>query len=113
MRIGAILLGLMLLAQSSAALAEPGARESTPEQVTFGVGSVLGTLVYAPLKATFCILGGLAAAATTIASPPTAGRLVGTTCRGTWVITPDTLRGKAPVQFVGDMQDADAAVARH
>ena len=76
--------------------------ETTPAQVGYGVGSVLGTLVYAPFKATFCILGSLASVATLPFGTETAGKVVGTSCRGTWVITPDVVRGKEPVRFVGD-----------
>jgi hypothetical protein len=79
----AIFLGLCLLGQNSVAAAMSGSNESTPEQVAYGAGSVLGTLVYSPIKASFCILGGIAGGLTVIASPPTAGKVV------------------APVNFVG------------
>ena len=76
--------------------------ETTPEQVGYGVGSVFGTLVYAPFKATFCILGAIASVAALPFGTDTAGKVVGASCRGTWVISPDVVRGKEPVNFVGD-----------
>jgi hypothetical protein len=53
-----VLLGLVLLGQVSVAVTGSDPNESTPEQVAYGAGSVLGTVVYAPFKATFCALGG-------------------------------------------------------
>lgn len=82
------------------------ASESTWEQAGYGAGSVLGTLVYAPLKATFCILGGIGGAFTAIASPSTAGKVVGASCGGTWIITPDAVKGEEPVTFVGSTRRA-------
>ena len=38
----------------------PASAESAAQDVAYGTGSVLTTLVYAPFKATFCILGGIA-----------------------------------------------------
>jgi hypothetical protein len=77
---------------------------STPEHVAYGAGSALGTIVYSPVKASFCIIGGVAGAFTALASPPTASKVVGGACRGTWIITPDVLRGKERVKFVADGQ---------
>ncbi len=112
-RIVALLLGLLLLGQSAVALAAgAGGNGSTPQQVLYGAGSVLSTVAYAPFKASFCILGGIASAFTAIGSPATAAKVVGVSCRGTWTITPDALRGKEPVRFVGDVPAA-RAVARH
>src|SRR6266566_2405576 len=88
-----LLLGLLLLGQSSAAAAGSDPNESTPEQV-----------VYAPFKAAFCILGAIGSAFTAIVSPPTAGKIVGASCRGTWSITPDVLKGKEKFQFVGEVR---------
>jgi len=102
-RIVALLIGMALLGQSAAGWAQPNSRESGAQQVGYGAGSVLGTLVYAPVKASFCILGAVSSGfAFPIAGPKTAGNIVGTTCKGTWAITPNTLKGKEPVKFVGD-----------
>jgi hypothetical protein len=75
---------------------------STAAEVGSAAGSGLGTLIYAPLKATFCILGGIASGFTAIASPPTAGKVAMASCGGAWVVTPNVVRGREPVKFVGD-----------
>jgi hypothetical protein len=100
----AVLLALALLAPVGVASAGGDATESTPEQVAYGAGSALGTIVYSPVKAGFCVLGGVASAVTWLASRPTATKVVGVSCRGTWVITPDVLKGKERVKFVGDVK---------
>ena len=102
-RIVAIALGLVLLAQSTGSWAESGSEESTLAQIGYGTGSVVGSAVYFPFKAAFCILGGIGSGFTLIfAGPETADEVVSTTCRGTWAITPNVVRGKEPVKFVGD-----------
>jgi hypothetical protein len=96
----ALVLGIGLVGSIAVAPAE--AAESTPEQVAYGAGSVLTTLVYAPFKATFCILGGVTSGFTLpFAGPETAGKVATTACGGTWAITPDALKGKERVRFVG------------
>jgi len=75
---------------------------STAAEVGSAAGSGLGTLIYAPLKATFCILGGTASGFTAIASPPTAGKVAMASCGGAWIVTPNVVRGREPVKFVGD-----------
>ncbi len=102
-KIVALLIGLALLVSSEAGWAQPTSRESGGEQVVLGAGSVLGTLVYAPVKASFCILGAISSGfAFPIAGPRTAGNIAGSTCKGTWVITPSALKGKERVKFLGD-----------
>jgi hypothetical protein len=76
--------------------------ETTPAQVGYGIGSVVGTLVYTPFKATFCALGALTSVAILPFGTDTAGKVAGASCRGTWVISPDVVRGQEPVNFVGD-----------
>lgn len=111
-RLVIVLLGLVILGQSHVAVAGSDPNESTPEQVAYGAGSVLGTVVYAPFNATFCILGGIGSAFTAIVSPPTAGKVVGASCRGTWAITPDVLKGKEKLQFVGEVKPAQTAATK-
>lgn len=96
-------LALFLVAHSTASWAESGAQESTLSQIGTGVGSAIGTMVYFPFKAAFCIGGGIASGFTLIfAGRDNADKVAGTACRGTWVITPDVVNGKEPVKFVGD-----------
>ena len=61
-RVVVFLLGLVLVGQSSVAAAASDINESTPKQVVYGAGSVLGTVVYAPFKTAFCVLGGIGSA---------------------------------------------------
>lgn len=99
----ALSVALLLMATSTASWAASGARESTPSQIMTGVGSGIGTLVYFPLKGAFCILGGIASGFTVLfAGQEHAGRVAGTACRGTWVITPNAVKGKEPIKFLGD-----------
>lgn len=98
----ALLMGVGLVGSMTVlpAYAAPG--DTTSQQVTYGTGSVFSTLVYAPIKATFCILGGVTSGFTLpFAGPQTAGQVATRACGGTWVITPDALRGREQVQFVG------------
>lgn len=111
--VAAILLASMLLGQSTASAAASAADEGTPQQVAYGAGSFLGTLVYTPFKATFCVFGGIASAFTlVVAGQQNAGKVVGASCRGTWVITPDVLRGQEQVKFVGDVPASDSFASR-
>ncbi len=43
-----------------------------------------------------------------IAGKEKAGEIVGTTCGGTWAITPDVVKGKERVHFVGDVPASGA-----
>ena len=83
-------------------LAAPAGADSAAQDVAYGTGSVLGTAVYAPFKATFCILGGITSGFTfPFAGADTAGRVATAGCGGTWAITPSVLKGQEPVRFVG------------
>ena len=97
------LVGAALAVVSTATVpASSAADESTSQEVAYGTGSVLTTLVYAPVKASFCILGAVTSGFTLpFAGPQTAEKVVSSACGGTWAITPDTLKGKEPIRFVG------------
>lgn len=106
-------LALILLGQGVPSWAAPAEEESTPAQAAYGAGSVLGTLVYAPFKASFCILGTVASGFTfPFGGADAAGKVVGTTCRGTWVISPDNLKGRAQVEFIGNPPKDQTASSR-
>jgi hypothetical protein len=82
--------------------AAPAAADSAAQEVAYGAGSVLGTAVYAPFKATFCILGGITSGFTfPFAGADTAGKVATAGCGGTWAITPGVLKGQEHVKFVG------------
>lgn len=95
---------ILVLAASLAVAgwAAPAAADSAAQDVAYGAGSVLGTVVYAPFKATFCILGGITSGFTfPFAGADTAGRVATAGCGGTWAITPGVLKGQEHVKFVG------------
>ena len=84
--------------------ASPGAAaaESTSQDVAYGVGSVTTTLVYAPIKASFCLLGAVTSGFTLpFGGPRTAEKVASTACGGTWMVTPAALNGREPIHFVG------------
>ncbi|HWQ70307.1 MAG TPA: hypothetical protein VN494_10245 [Patescibacteria group bacterium] len=96
---------MLLIGQSTQSWAgsEASRQHSTLRQVGTGIGSAVGTVVYFPFKATFCILGGLASGVTLIAAgSEQAGKVVDTSCRGSWTITPAMVAGEEPVWFVGN-----------
>jgi len=85
-----------------AAAPPESAAESTSQEVAYGVGSVTTTLVYAPIKASFCILGAVTSGFTLpFGGPRTAEKVASAACGGTWAITPAALKGREPVRFVG------------
>src|SRR5215467_15748910 len=86
--------------------------ESTFVQVGSAAGSALGTMIYAPVKATFCILGGIGSGLTAIFSPPTAGKVAMATCGGSWTVTPNMIQGHEAPKFVGDTEPHRAAALR-
>ena len=101
-RSAAILLGLALMGQSTASFAQGDSQDSTGVQIGAGVGSVVGSAVYFPFKASFCILGGVTSGFTLVfAGARAAERVAGTACRGTWAITPNVVKGKETVHFAG------------
>ncbi len=101
-RMVALLLGVALVGQATAGFAEGNARESTGTQIGAGVGSVVGSAVYFPFKASFCILGGVSSGfAYIFAGAKAAEKVADTTCRGTWAISPDVVKGKETVHFAG------------
>lgn len=80
----------------------PARADSAAQDVAYGAGSVLGTAVYAPFKATFCILGGITSGFTfPFAGADSAGKVATAGCGGTWAITPGVLKGREHVKFVG------------
>lgn len=58
-RVVTILVGLALLGQSAASWAASDSEDSTGAQIGYGTASVVGSAVYFPFKAAFCILGAI------------------------------------------------------
>jgi hypothetical protein len=102
-QMAAILLGLALVGQSTASFAAGGSQESTGTQIGAGVGSVVGSVVYFPFNASFCILGGVSSGfALVFGGAKAAEKVADTTCRGTWAISPNVVKGKETVHFAGN-----------
>jgi len=79
--------------------------ESSPSnEAALGVGSFFLTLVYAPVKLAYAIGGGIVggfAYALTGGDLETAQDVWEPSVYGTYVITPDHLKGNEPVRFFG------------
>ena len=96
------LLGIVLVVATSPGMAR--AEEPTYENAGLGAASALSTLIYGPIKVasaiTGLIVGGL--------SYPLSGgdsdvmmKVINTSVRGDYVVTPAHLRGEQPLQFWG------------
>ena len=108
----AAILSVALIGHGAPAWAGSSSNESTLSHAGYGAGSAFGTVLYAPLKATFCLLGGLGSAVTYPASQPTASKIATVSCGGTWVITPDVLRGQEKFRPIGESAPERAAATR-
>jgi hypothetical protein len=108
----AAILSVALIGLSVPSWADSSSNESTVSHAGYGAGSAFGTVLYAPLKATFCILGGIGGAVTYPASQSTGSKIWTSSCGGTWVITPDVLRGQEKFRPVGESAPERAASAR-
>src|SRR5262249_59490767 len=86
--------------------------ESPFVEVGASAGSAFGTMIYAPVKAGFCILGGIGSGVTAIFSPPTAGRIAMAACGGDWVVSPSVIQGHEKPKFIGDTAPGHAAALR-
>lgn len=103
----------LALAVLAAGLPAAAAAESTSQEVAYGVGSVTTTLVYAPIKASFCILGAVTSGFTLpFGGPRTAEKVASAACGGTWAVTPAALKGREPVRFVGGGEAPGRAAAK-
>lgn len=94
----------------------PQARaESVANEAGVGLGSFFGTLIYAPLKIVYAtgglITGGLAWALSGGDADVT-GPIINASVRGDYVITPDHMRGKKELAFIGRSPENQAARAQ-
>src|SRR4030067_2473624 len=70
-----------------------------------GIGSVLLSAVYSPLKVSYSLLGMVGAGLAyglTLGNNQIAKGILDTACRGTYVITPKILTAEEPLHFVGN-----------
>jgi len=103
-RIASILIGLALVARVMPVGADTSPEESTLEQIGIGTGSVVGSVVYFPVKASFCILGGLSSIYTSLfVGPKMTHEVLSLSCRGNWAVSPHHLKGEESLTFIGDV----------
>jgi hypothetical protein len=101
------LLVLLALSVVGALPASSAHADSPGQEVAYGAGSVFGTLLYAPFKTTFCVVGAVTSGlALPFSGPHGSARMVTAACAGTWAITPAVLKGQQPVRFAGEPRPA-------
>ncbi len=110
---GSVSLGLCVMLVCVTALGTPGQvraadaveeESSESREAMLGFGSGLLTLVYLPVKTVYAALGGIIgtfAYGLTGGDLETAKLIWEPSVYGTYVITPDHLKGNQPVRFVG------------
>jgi len=98
----------------------PGlASAGTAGDAGWGIGSILASCVYSPIKLVYATLGGVTgglAYLLTGFNSDVANAIWVPSLRGTYVIAPEILKGNEPIQFVGRreyywQEDADPSVA--
>ena len=98
----ALFAGGALVVTTAVAPVHAASKDSTAQEVAYGAGSFFGTLLYAPFKTSFCVVGAVTSGLTLpFGGTQTAGKVATAACGGTWVITPSTLKGQEQVRFVG------------
>ncbi len=88
----------------------------TASSAGMGVAAGLSSLLYFPLKAVFAIGGGIVGGLAYVfsgADDKVAKSIWSTSLYGTYIITPDHLRGDKPIRFLGvaDQNDTPAQAA--
>lgn len=96
-----------LYAQTAGTTAQPA--EPVTEELGYGVGSALATVLYIPLKVTYAGLGLLTGGlgyVLTGGRADVASNIIYPAVRGNYVVTPSHLKGTEPIYFVGAAPDA-------
>jgi hypothetical protein len=113
-----VLIASPVLAQDSSTSSTPtgDASTGTPSGVGMQAASAVATILYFPFKAAFAIGGGVVgglAYAFSGGSEQTAKNIWIPSIYGTYIITPDHLKGDKPVRFLGvpaePVRDTDAS----
>ena len=105
------LLMIALVATPSAVLAEGKATEVAKES-GLGAAAAVSSIVYAPVKLIYApggLMVGAVAWLFTAGDGDVAEQILTRSLRGTYVITPEILRGEEPLEFVG--HDGDGAAS--
>src|SRR5207244_13021043 len=90
-------LGLLLFVSTILLPTHADAAQSASQDVAYGAGSVFTTLLYAPFKTGFCVVGAVTTAWTLpFGGTHTAGKVATAPCGGTWTLTPDARSGHDP-----------------
>lgn len=106
------LLAVILVVATSPALAQAQSSEPTYETGGLGVASALCSLVYGPVKVATAILGLVVGG---LSFPLSGGdsdvtmRVINTSVRGDYVVTPSHLRGDKPLEFWGRAPEPESA----
>jgi hypothetical protein len=116
-----VVVAVPLFAQDSSPSASPSgdASTGTPSGVGMQAASAVATILYFPFKAAFAIGGGVVgglAYAFSGGSEQTAKNIWIPSIYGTYIITPDHLKGDKPVRFLGvpaePTRDSEPATAQ-
>lgn len=89
-------------------------KQDTASEAGLGAASVLLSIPYGAVKIAYAILGGITGGFTyalTGGNLKAAQAVWDTSLRGTYIITPDHLRGEKPIRFFGVPPDGEAAQA--
>jgi len=101
----ALLLVSIMLGETGAAWAqaEGQPQRSGVADAAINVGHVFATATYVPVKALLCAFTLAASPLLYVSSGPRAPRETGTrACAGTWIITPEILKGEKPFELLKD-----------
>jgi hypothetical protein len=104
-RVSAALLALALLCHVGPAWpeGEPSPPPTPGVRAGLEAASIAGTVVYTPVKGTLCFLGLVTSPLLYVSSGAQAVRdVTRRACTGSWVITPEILRGDTPFRPVQD-----------
>ena len=101
-QIVSLALAASVLAPAAAVAADGGPGSGRSKDLPMEVAAGASTVLYTPLKGLLCLIGGGAGgAAAFLSSGAQAARtVVNASCRGTWIITPEILKGERPLELV-------------
>lgn len=104
---------IVCLGATGVSLAAEQELSSPTNEAALGIGSALLTVIYFPVKFAYAILGGVVGTFTyglTGGNLETAKAVWEPSFYGTYVITPDHLKGNEPVRFIGVSAYEDQAL---
>ncbi|MCW5784260.1 MAG: hypothetical protein KIT39_13195 [Nitrospirales bacterium] len=104
---------IVCLGATGVSLAAEQELSSPTNEAALGIGSALLTVIYFPVKFAYAILGGVVGTFTyglTGGDLETAKAVWEPSFYGTYVITPDHLKGNEPVRFIGVSAYEDQAL---